>query len=89
MRIKLIVIIFVKTAVEQNQMESVSPALVRGLLAAGNSYKAIAQELKVLYPQISRGFSERSIRRYVKENNLRGLADQDVQEVVQESVSEV
>lgn len=42
--------------------------VVRGLLAAGNSYKAISIELKELYPHISRGLSERTIRRYVKDN---------------------
>ena len=55
---------------EAAAMESVSIDLVRSMLAAGNSYKAISSELKGLYPQISRGLSERAIRRYVKENGL-------------------
>ena len=38
---------------------------------------------------IQRGLSERSVRRYVKDNNLRAQAEQDVRETVQECVSEV
>ena len=64
-------------------------AAMESVLAAGNSYKAISSELKGLYPQISRGLSERAIRRYVKENGLRVLANQDVLKAVEESVAEV
>lgn len=72
-----------------SRMDSVCPEIVRSLLVAGNSYKAISLELQKLYPHISRGLSERSVRRYAKDNNLRVLADQDVREVVEESISEV
>lgn len=70
-------------------MDSVCPEIVKGLLLVGNSYKAIAAELKILYPHISRGLSERSIRRYVRENDLREQVDQCVQKAVEESVNEV
>ena len=70
-------------------MESVCPETVTSLLASGQTYKAISQELKSLYPLIQRGLSERSVRRYVKDNNLRAQAEQDVRETVQECVSEV
>ena len=45
--------------------------------------------LKQQYPQISRGFSERSIRRFVKENGLKEEVKTDVAEAVKQSVSEV
>ena len=54
-----------------SSMESVCPEIVTSLLASGRSYKGISQELKALYPQIQHGLSERSVRRYVKDNNLR------------------
>lgn len=70
-------------------MESVCPEIVTSLLASGRSYKDISQELKSLYPQVQRGLSERSVRRYVKENNLKVQAEQHVLETVKESVGEV
>ena len=56
------------------------------MLARGQTYKSISLELKALYPHIQRGLSERSVRRYVKENNLKA---QDVVAAVHQSVSEV
>ena len=70
-------------------MDSVCPEIVQSLLVVGNSYKEMETELKVHYPHISRGLSERSIRRYVKENGLRVKAYQEVQKAVEESVNEV
>ena len=70
-------------------MESVSPEVITSLLASGQTYKGVSQELKVLYPQIQRGLSERSVRRYVKDNNLKAEAEQGVMETVKESVTEV
>ena len=67
-------------------MESVCPEIVTSLLASGRSYKDISQELKALYPQIQCGLSERSVRKYVKDNNLRAQAEQDILETVQESI---
>ena len=70
-------------------MESVPVDVVKGLLTAGNTYSQISSYLKEQYPHISRGLSERSIRRYVKENNLREEVKGDALEAVKESVSEV
>ena len=72
-----------------HDMESVCPEVVTSLLASGRSYKDISQELKALYPLIQRGLSERSVRRYVKDNNLRAQAEGYVLETVRESVNEV
>ena len=70
-------------------MEGVPHELVKGLISAGYSYKSISQQLKELYPHIPRGLSKRSVRRFVKDNNLRASADLDVLQAVEESVSEV
>ena len=70
-------------------MESVCPETVKRLLACGQTYKRMSLELKALYPQIQRGLSERSVRRYIKENNLKTQVEQDVVAAVHESVSEV
>ena len=71
-----------------HDMESVCPEIVTSLLASGRSYKDISQELKALYLLIQRGLSERSVRRYVKDN-LRAQAEGYVLETVREGVNEV
>ena len=70
-------------------MESVLLEVVRSLLLGGTTYSAISAELKSRYPNVTRGLSERSIRRYVKDNGLKELVHQDVLEVVGESINEV
>ena len=70
-------------------MESIPVDEVKRLLAAGNTYRQISLHLKQQYPQVSRGFSERSVRRYVKENDLKEAVKSDVVEAVRESVGEV
>lgn len=70
-------------------MESIPADLVKSLLAAGNTYSQISSYLKQQYPHISRGLSERSIRRYVKENDLKEEVKSDALEAVKESVREV
>ena len=51
-------------------------------LFRGLTYREISTELKQQYPYIIHGLSERSIRRFVKYNNLRGA-------VVCQSIAEV
>ena len=70
-------------------MESVSTDLLKSLLAAGYTYSEISSYLKQQYPNVSRGFSERSVRRYVKENDLKEAIKSDTLEAVRESVGEV
>lgn len=70
-------------------MDSVPLDLVRSLLLMGRTYSEISSELQQLYPHIDRGLSTRSVRRYVKENGLRGVCDSDRQQAVEASISEV
>lgn len=70
-------------------MESVPTDLVKRLLAAGNTYSEISSYLKQQYPHVSRGFSERSVRRYVKENDLKEAVKSDTLEAVRESAGKV
>ena len=70
-------------------MESVSTDLLKSLLAAGYTYSEISSYLKQQYPNVSRGFSERSVRRYIKENDLKEAVKSDTLEAVRESVGEV
>ena len=46
-------------------------------------------ELRGLYPGVSRGLSERSVRRYVQKNNMRAVSKHHKLEAVQKAVSEV
>ena len=70
-------------------MDSIPADVVKGLLAKGQTYSQISSYLKQQYPHISRGFSERSIRRFVKENGLKEEVKNDTVEAIKESVSEV
>jgi hypothetical protein len=69
-------------------MEAVSVD-VQGLLAAGKTYQELSDELKQMYPGIPRGLSVRSVRRFVKDNNLKGYADSVLKDAVEEAIGEV
>lgn len=70
-------------------MDLVPIDVVKGMLARGETYSQMSTYLKQQYPQISRGFSEQSIRRFVKENGLKEEVKTDVAETVKQSVSKV
>ena len=69
-------------------MESMSVDIVKGL-ATRKTYQEISDELQQLYPGIPRGLSVRSVRRFVKDNNLKQYADSVLKDAVEEAVSEV
>ena len=69
-------------------MERVSQD-VQSLLVMGKTYQEISVELKQIHPDIVRGLSARSVRRYVKERNLKLAVDRNLVEAVEESVQEV
>ena len=66
-----------------------SADVVQGLLMAGRTYQEISDELKQLYPSVIRGFSVRSVRRFVKEKQLKQQADHGIMDAVEEAVGEV
>ena len=70
-------------------MELVSEDLVKSLLTMGKTYQEISTELTNFYPEIKRGLSERSVRRYVQQHNLKVLSEQDKEQAIKESVQEV
>ena len=70
-------------------MEGVSQDVVQSLLVMGKTYQEISVELKELYPDIMRGLSSRSVRRYVQEKNLKVTVDRNLVEAVEKSVQEV
>ena len=70
-------------------MEFVSQDLINSLLTMGKTYQDISTELKNVYPDIKRGLSERSVRRYVREHDLKSLCEQDKEQAIRESVQEV
>ena len=70
-------------------MECVSPDVVRSLLLLGKTYSEISTELQQLHPHICRGLSARSVRRYVKDNNLKETCEKDREDVIEEGVQEV
>ena len=70
-------------------MESIPIDTVRDLLASRKTYAQISNELKRQYPQVGRGLSARSIRRYVKENGIKVEINKMVEETVQAAVAEV
>ena len=69
-------------------MERVSQD-VQSLLVMGKIYQEISVELKQLYPDIVRGLSACSVRRYIQEKNLKLAVDRSLVVAVEESVVEV
>ena len=67
----------------------VDKSLVQGMMDGGLSYKKISAELGGLYPGVTRGLSERSVRRYVLKNNMHAVSKHHKLEAVQKAVSEV
>lgn len=70
-------------------MDQVSQDIVRSLLVLGKTYKEISDELQQIYPNIHRGLSARSVRRYVHEHNLKDITEDYKTRAVEESVEEV
>ncbi len=70
-------------------MENVPVNVVQGMLTSGMTCAEISEELRRLHPGVSRGFSERSVRRFVSKNDLRKAAREIVEQAVRESVQEV
>ena len=66
------------------KMELVSQDLVKSLLTMGKTYQEISTELTNVYPEIKRGLSELSVRRYVRQHNLKRLCEQDKEQAIQE-----
>ena len=69
-------------------MESISIDIVKRLLSVGKSYE-ISVELQQVYPNITRGLSARSVRRYVKEKGIKEIVKHEVIQALKDSVSEV
>ena len=69
-------------------MDSVPQEEVFQLIIEGKSYKEISEILQHRYPNIQRGFSERSVRRYVAKNGLkseqRAILTEEVRVATQE-----
>ena len=63
--------------------------LVQELLDSGKTYAQISDELKRRSPSNLRGLSERSVRRFVAENNLRAVSKQNKEEALERAISEV
>lgn len=51
-------------------MESVPVHVVKSLLTIGLTYSELSFELRQMCPHITRGLSERTIPRFVKDQNL-------------------
>ena len=71
------------------KMDAVDKSVVQRMMDGGLNYKQISVELRGLYPSVSRGLSERSVRRYVQKNNMRAVSKHHKLEAVQKAVSEV
>lgn len=69
-------------------MEQVSVEVIAGLVQRGWTYEAISEHLKTTYPEVQRGFSARSIRRFCSQH-IKKLKGNDLDEVVEEAVTEV
>ena len=70
-------------------IELVSVDLVKNLLVLGKTYEEISIELQSLYPEIKRGLAERSVRRYVRQHDLKRESEEAKVRAIEESVQQV
>ena len=70
-------------------MDTIDSSVVLRMLYAGYTYKCISEELQRLYPAVTRGLSDRSVRRYVTDRNLRAVSKRNKKEVLEKAVREV
>ena len=70
-------------------MEHVDKALVKNWVGERLSYEKISERLKDVYPNISRGLSARSVRRYCKKLGITRQNDEEIDHVVGVASKEV
>ncbi len=70
-------------------MENVDETLVRQWMNQRLSYEKISTNLKETYPNISRGLSARSVRRYCEKIGIKRQSDSEVDHVVGIATKEV
>jgi hypothetical protein len=70
-------------------MDSVDRAVVEELVIAGYTFNQISEALQQKYPNITRGLSARSVRRYCKDNGIERLSGSSLDAVVADAVEEV
>ena len=54
-------------------MDSVPKGVVEDLMAHGLTYKDVSSHLQQMYPNLQQGLSERSVRRFCKDNHITHL----------------
>ena len=70
-------------------MEVVDRSLLEQWVKQRLSFEEISDNLKGLYPNISRGLSVRSVRRYCKQNGLKRPSLNEVDALVETATNEV
>lgn len=70
-------------------MENIDKALVHDWIKRGHSHKWISNRLIQMYPEITKGLSFRSVRRFCDKHNLKKLSPVELDELVDEAVQEV
>ncbi|XP_019860756.1 PREDICTED: uncharacterized protein LOC109589075 isoform X1 [Amphimedon queenslandica] len=70
-------------------MEEVDCSLVESWIKDGKTYAWISEQLQQLYPNISRGLSVRSVRRFCNNHNISKMTDDELDDVVTDAVKDV
>ena len=70
-------------------MDSIEKSEVMEMVKRGYSYERISHFLKANHPNITKGLSLRSVRRFCKENNIQKLNEPEIDEIVGHAVEEV
>lgn len=63
--------------------------VIKDYVQKNYTYKQISELLQTTFPDVRRGFSERNIRLFCARNQIKKLDGDEVDAIVQESVSEV
>ena len=59
------------------------------LVKRGCSYEKISEILSLRHPDITRGLSGRSVRRFCKDHNIEKLHENEIDEIIENAVEEV
>ncbi len=68
---------------------TIDPEEVKELVFKGLTHQQISETLQARFPQISRGLSERSVRRFCSQHSIHKPTGVELDSIVEDAVSEV
>ena len=70
-------------------MDEIERLEVIELVKRGYSYERISEILRLKHPDLTRGLSGRSVRRFCKKHNIEKLHENEIDAIIENAVEEV